>query len=267
MFSDHHDKHLVGGVKHQDRLRPMPVTVSGISCTSFIWLSFTFLILAGLIVAGGFPNWIRNRVEPGTQARTLGNTLTRVDLGLFYVCYKLRVCGDSSTRCEEECRATRACGCYTYMSYSPAAEYNTTQGIIESNMRPFQQLTDLPFLFSASIVYAFGCALLLASLVTGIIAFCKPKCGSCSLFLFAFSLQALAGLALIVSLALIPVFFGSDFASQFCGTSADYYVRGQCSMDWSLFVAMVVTACSLYLPALAIFSMNISDGLNARVCC
>lgn len=259
--------HLVGG-KQRDRMRPMPVTVSGVSCISCFWLASTFLVLSGLIVAGGFPNWIRNRVEPGTQARTLANTLTRVDLGLFYLCYKLRVCGDNSPECEDQCRAIRACGCYPYMNYEPQAEYNSTNGVlIDSNMRPYQSLTQLSFLFSSSIVYAFGCFLLLSSLLVGAIAFCKPKCGSCSLFLFSFSLQALAGLALIVSLALLPVFFGADFAAQFCGSSADYYIRGQCSLDWSLFLAMVVTACSLYLPALAIFSMNISDGLNARVCC
>jgi hypothetical protein len=73
-------------------------------------------------------------------------------------------------------------------------QYNSTNGVvIESNMRPYEALTDLDFLFSASIVYAFGCLLLLVSLIVGSIAFCKPKCGSCSLFLFSFCLQALAG--------------------------------------------------------------------------
>lgn len=187
------DDRLVG--KQRDRMRPMPVTVSGVSFVSCLWLIATFVVLSGLIVAGGFPNWIRNRVEPGTQARTLANTLTRVDLGLFYLCYKLRVCGDSSSAvCEDECRAIRACGCYPYMNYEPQMEYNSTNGVvIESNMRPYTALTDLDFLFSASIVYAFGCFLLLCSLLVGSIAFCKPKCGSCSLFLFSFSLQALAG--------------------------------------------------------------------------
>ena len=189
------DDRLVGGAKQRDRMRPMPVTVSGVSCMSCVWLCATFIVLGGLIVAGGFPNWIRNRVEPGTQARTLGNTLTRVDLGLFYLCYKLRVCGDTRDAvCEDECRDVRACGCFLYMDYNPMNEYNSTNGVvIESNMRPYQDLTELQFLFSASIVYAFGCFLLLCSLLTGAIAFCKPKCGSCSLFLFSFSLQALAG--------------------------------------------------------------------------
>lgn len=77
----------------------------------------------------------------------------------------------------------------------------------------------------------------------------------------------LTGITLIVALALFPVFFGADFAHQFCGASADYYVRGLCTMDWALFLGMVVTACTLYLPAFAIFSMNISEGLNARLFC
>ena len=75
------------------------------------------------------------------------------------------------------------------------------------------------------------------------------------------------GVALIVALALLPVFFGSEQADLFCGTEADYYRRGQCSIDWALFLAMVATSCSLYLPALAIFAMNVSDGLNAQICC
>jgi len=72
---------------------------------------------------------------------------------------------------------------------------------------------------------------------------------------------------LVVALVLIPLFFESDFAWQFCGVQATYYRRGQCFVDWSLYLAMVVTACTLYLPALSIFAMNISDGLNAHVCC
>lgn len=76
-----------------------------------------------------------------------------------------------------------------------------------------------------------------------------------------------SGISLIAALVLLPVSFGSDFMEQFCGEGASIYYRGQCSIDWSLFVAMVVTACSLYLPSLAIFSMNVSDGLQAHVCC
>jgi len=71
----------------------------------------------------------------------------------------------------------------------------------------------------------------------------------------------------VVALALLPVSFESNFMEQFCGEDASYYYRGMCTLDWALYVAMVVTACSLYLPSLAIFAMNISDGLRANVCC
>ena len=75
------------------------------------------------------------------------------------------------------------------------------------------------------------------------------------------------GISLIVALVLLPVSFGSDFFKQFCGDQAAIYYRGQCTIDWAMFVAMVVTACTLYLPSLAIFSMNVSDGLQAHICC
>ncbi len=189
------DDHLVGASKQRDRMRPMPVTVSGTSCMSSLWLIATFLLLSGLIVAGGFPNWIRNRVELGTQARSLGNTLTQVDLGIYYLCYKLRGCGDdNSDVCEVQCRESRVCGCYTYMDFDPPQHINASNSVlVASGMQGLNSLQDIVFLFSASIVYAFGCFLLLISLLVGSIAFCKPKLGSCSLFAFAFVLQSVAG--------------------------------------------------------------------------
>lgn len=194
---DQQDDHLVGAAtKHRDMHRRMPVTVSGVSCMSTFWIFATFIILAGLTVAGGFPYWIQNDVQPGTQARSLGNALQRVDLGIYYLCYKLRGCGDSSSDiCEDECRQSRACGCYTYMNYEPPMFVNssTDNVLTESGMTPFDSYRDIVFLFSGSIVYAFGCLLLLISLVVGAVAYCKPKFGHCSLFLFAFVLQAVAG--------------------------------------------------------------------------
>lgn len=190
------DQRLVGAAsKHRDINRQMPVTVSGISCVSTLWIIFTFLVLAGLVVAGGFPYWIHNRVEPGTQARSLGNALQRVDLGIYYLCYKLSGCGDPNNDvCEDECREARACGCYTYLDYKPPVFINSTDNIRrESGMVPFESHGDIVFLFSGSIVYAFGCMLLFISLMLGAVAYCKPKLGQCSVFLFAFVIQAVAG--------------------------------------------------------------------------
>lgn len=191
------DDKLVGAASQRDRMRPMPVTVSGVSCMSSLWLLATFLLLSGLIVAGGFPHWIRNRVERDNRVRSLGNTLTRVDLGMFYLCYKLQGCGDeSSAVCEEHCREERICGCYTYMDFDPPEHINSSTSnsvILASGMQGLSSLRDIVFLFSASIVYAFGCFLLLASLIVGAIAYCKPKLGHCSLFAFAFVLQSVAG--------------------------------------------------------------------------
>lgn len=192
----HKDDPRLVGARQRDMHRSMPVTVSGVSCMSTFWIIATFLILAGLIVAGGFPYWIQNDVALGTQARSLGNALQRVDLGIFYLCYKLRGCGDpNSDVCEDECRQSRACGCYSYMNYAPPMLVNSTNDNIltESGMVPFENYNDIVFLFSGSIVYAFGCLLLLISLMVGAVAYCKPKLGHCSLFLFAFVLQAVAG--------------------------------------------------------------------------
>lgn len=194
------DDQLVGGKKQRERMMPMPVTVTGVSCVSTLWLIATFLILAGLVIAGGFPNWFRNRVDSAPQSRDLANNLRSVDLGLYYLCYSLMACPDTTT-CAGECRDVKLCGCYTYMSYSPPSTITTTSGgemiTRDTNMRPTESIGDFVFLFSGSIVYAFACFLLLISLLVGIIAYCKPRCGACSLFLFAFVLQAVAGLFLL----------------------------------------------------------------------
>ena len=192
------DQQLVGGNKHRDRMRPMPVTVTGVSCVSTIWIIATFAILSGLIVAGGFPKWIKNRVEPGPQSRDLGNNaLSSVDLGLFYLCYNLTGC--TQVNCDGVCRDQRLCGCYTYMGYNPPANFTSENGqvhIVTKLSKP-ESIRDYIFLFSGSMVYAFGCLLLLISLLIGVVAYCKPRFGSCSLFLLAFVLQAVAGKLLI----------------------------------------------------------------------
>ncbi len=193
------DLQLVGGIKQRDRLRPMPVTVTGVSCISTFWLVATFLILSGLIVAGGFPNWLRNRVETNDQARDLGNILSSVDLGLYYLCYNTTVCNQEF--CDGPCREQRLCGCYTYLDFNPPSTINTTNGLVVAQnqiLTPAASVLDILYVFVGSIVYAFGIILLLISLLVGAVAYCKPRFGSCSLFLFAFVCQALAGMSVII---------------------------------------------------------------------
>jgi len=191
------DIELVGKARKKEHrmMMPMPVTVTGWSCVSVFWVISTFLLLSGLIVAGGFPNWISNRVEPGAQATNLRNAISSVDLGMYYMCYNLTGC--SQTQCNGACKEQRLCGCYTYLTYDPPTTINRTNGgvVTPTNLRPFEDVNEFVFLFSSSIVYAFGIAMLLLSLVIGSLALCKPKAGSCSLFLFAFVLQVTAGTA------------------------------------------------------------------------
>lgn len=232
-------QHLVG-LPSNSKLLPTPVTVTGISFVSTVWLVATFLIISALVIAAGFPQWLHNREQQ------FGSPVTRTDIGLYYLCYNLT--GDPPTR-----------DCAPYLQFSPPV--NRSTGLNEADLQ------DIAFLFSASIVYAFGVGVQIISLVIGVVAYCKPRIKTHSVFALAFVFQVVAGISMVVALVLFPVSFESDFLRQFCGERADYYYRGLCSLDWSLFVAMVATACSLYLPALAIFSMNVSDGLRAHICC
>lgn len=73
---------------------------------------------------------------------------------------------------------------------------------------------------------------------------------------------------LIAGLLIFPVGFDSPFAKQFCSAQhAGVYNKGSCDLGWAYFVAMIATAIAIYLPSLAIFSMNVSDGVTAYVCC
>ena len=75
------------------------------------------------------------------------------------------------------------------------------------------------------------------------------------------------GVFLLAALVLFPLMYHSNYARQFCSSTADYYYKGKCSVGWCIQMAMVVVSLTLYLPPLAIFSMNVSDGLRAYRCC
>lgn len=187
-----------------------PVKYKGISFVATIWILLTFAVMAGLVVAGGLSYWLGNRIEgapSSAQSFDLTGTgnnqhsaLVQVDLGLYYLCYHLYSnspslqCGADTSVCNGTCRELRYCGCATYLSYDPPSMFNASDGnSIPSSVFGPKSVMDFAWLFAASIIYAMGVLLLLVSLVVGVIAFFKPRVGSCSLFLTAFVFQIIAG--------------------------------------------------------------------------
>ena len=158
-------QHLVGHPSNT-KLLPTPVTVTGISIVSTTWLVFTFLFISALVIAAGFPQWLQNRnlEQP--------SSVSRADIGLYYICYNLT--GDPPFR-----------DCTPYLQFSPPV--NRSTNLIEAGLQ------DIAFLFSASIVYAFGVGMLIVSLVVGVVAYCKPRIKTYSVFALAFIFQVIAG--------------------------------------------------------------------------
>lgn len=171
------------------------------------WVVSTFLVIACLVAAGGSPYWLGNRIEGAPNSAqsydltgdNSHSALTRVDLGLYYLCYQLlssspsATCG-ADTECDQSCRDLRFCGCVPYLSYDPPPTFTTADGLSRSS-RVFgpQSVMDFVWLFVASIIYAVGVFLLMVSLVIGAIAFFKPRVRNCSLFMTAFVFQIVAG--------------------------------------------------------------------------
>lgn len=184
-----------------------PVKYTGISFVSGFWVLATFFVIAGLVVAGGSPYWLGNRIEGAPNSAQsfdlTGNNqysaLVRVDLGLYYLCYQLLsdspsvTCG-ADTACNATCRDLGYCGCVQYLSYDPPSMFTLS----DKQARPSSvfgpnSVMDFVWLFIASIIYAVGVFLLMVSLVVGAIAFVKPRVRNCSLFLTAFVFQIIAG--------------------------------------------------------------------------
>ncbi len=185
-----------------------PIKYKGISFVAAFWLTATFLVVAGLVAAGGSPYWLGNRIEGAPNSAQsfdlTGNNqysaLVQVDLGLYYLCYNLQstsppvVCGAQGTACNRTCRDLRFCGCVSYLSYDPPSMFTPSDGLARSSsvFGP-NSVMDFIWLFVASVIYAVGVILLLVSLVFGGIAFFKPRVRNCSLFLTAFIFQIIAG--------------------------------------------------------------------------
>lgn len=169
-------------------MKPTPVTVSGISFVSTLWLIFTLLVLCGLVVVAAFPRWIHNDVNTPEKRRELDNLVHEVNFGLYHFCYELAVSLDQSTN-----NATFE-ECTTYLQFSPRASLgDTPTNLLEA------ELKDIAFLFSASIVYAFAFLMLLLSLVLGIVAYFKPKVLGNSMFAVAFVFQVVGGERSVIS--------------------------------------------------------------------
>lgn len=150
------------------KLRPVPVTVSGISFVSTTWLVATFLIIAGLVIAGAFPYWTSNE-SPTTALQAIN-----VHTGLYYMCYTPGIGKDSSIE--------SICSLYVYPEFVPANQTNLAKIDIE----------DIVFLFTGSICYGLGTGLLMISLISGIVAYCKPRIKEKSVYLVAFVIQLFA---------------------------------------------------------------------------
>ena len=171
------------------KIRPTPVTVTGVSIVSTGWLVATFLVIAGIVIAAGWPNWMKNH-----NPDQLGNLISKVDIGLYYFCYELQIdpdvyCnGDFSTVFDDFC-------CTTYEAFDPP--FNLSIGKVRLNKA---EVNDISFLLSASVIYAFAFLMLFISLVVGVIAYCKPRFTvtfrsskeKISVFAIAFVFQAIA---------------------------------------------------------------------------
>lgn len=153
------------GRPSKSKLLPTPVTVSGMSAISSVWILLTFIVTAALVVAAGFPQWVHNH-----DPQQLGNLVSRADVGLYHFCY------NQTGRPEFR-------ECVPYLQFTPAAD-SQLEGA---------SLRDIAFLFSSSVVYAFGVGMLFISLIIGGVAYCKPRIKKLSMFLVAFFFQMAAG--------------------------------------------------------------------------
>ena len=143
------------------RFHHEPVTVSGISVVSSLWLLFILAVSGALIVSFVFPSWVT--IDSVRINRDL--IVDNVYIGLFRYCRDDR---NGSQQCER----------YDASNNDPLAPGS---------------LDDVQAFFAACIIYGFGCALLLISFLVGVVAYCKPRISGVSVFLIAFFVQLIAG--------------------------------------------------------------------------
>lgn len=143
-----------------------PVTISGISVVSSLWLFFILAVSGALIVSFVFPSWVT--IESVRINRDL--IVENVYIGLF------RYCRDNTN-------GTQQCERYDASNDDPLAP---------------DSLSDVQAFFAACIIYGLGCGLLLVSFFVGAIAYLKPRISGVSVFLIAFFIQLIAGKKRIV---------------------------------------------------------------------
>ena len=143
------------------RFRHEPVTVTGISVVSSLWLLFILALSGALIVAFIFPTWVT--VDSVRINRDL--IVENVYIGLF------RYCRDNTN-------GTQQCERYGVNSNDPFAP---------------NSLNEVQAFFAACVVYASGCGLLVISFLVGLTAYFKPRIFGVSVFLIAFFVQLIAG--------------------------------------------------------------------------
>ena len=143
------------------RFRHEPVTISGVSVVSSLWLLFILAVSGALIVSFVFPSWVT--IDSVRINRDL--IVDNVYIGLFRYC-------------RDDRNGTQQCERYDASNDDPLAP---------------ESLDDVQAFFVACIIYAFGCALLLISFLVGVVAYCKPRISGVSVFLIAFFIQLIAG--------------------------------------------------------------------------
>ena len=180
------------------KLRPRPVTVSGVSVASTTWLVCTFLIIIGLVVAAGFPQWTTIN-SPTTALQAIN-----IETGLYYICYTPGLGQDSSVQ--------PICSLYVYPEFSPSNRTNLAS----------IDLSDIVYLFTSSICYGVGTCLIMISLIVGIVAYCKPRIKEKSIYLVAFVLQLFACKFNSVQCSILSIITNRSVPSCWDGSFSSY---------------------------------------------
>ena len=150
------------------RLLPMPVTVSGISFVSCLWMILTFVLTSCLIIPAAFSSWTTID-RPATALQAIN-----IKSGLFYFCYTPGLGSDSTIE--------EVCALYVSPAFRPSN--NTNLATIE--------LDDIAALFTSSLCYGIGTGLYMITVLVGIVALSKPRIKKQSVFLVAFVIQLFA---------------------------------------------------------------------------